>query len=126
MRSVIDASFVLDFLLPDEQTARVLDIFEDYKKKDVSFVSSPILQFEVTNSLKYAVGSKRITKQDASKILLIFLDLRIEFIEVDIKECLELSFERDLSVYDASYLYLSQKYDVPLLTLDKKLKSIVN
>lgn len=31
----------------------------------------------------------------------------------------------NISVYDASYLYLAKKYNLPLLSLDKKLASLV-
>ncbi|OGH18316.1 MAG: hypothetical protein A3F31_04330 [Candidatus Levybacteria bacterium RIFCSPHIGHO2_12_FULL_38_12] len=124
MKAILDASFTLDFLLPDEQSINVIEIFEEYKNNKIQFVSSPILPFEVANGLKYAVKSKRITKEEVTKILMIFLDIEIEFLEIDIRDTLSLSLKEDLSIYDASYLVLAEGKNFPLLTLDNRLKKL--
>lgn len=124
MKVILDASFILDFLLPDENSREVLQIFKEYKNKNIHFSSSLILPFEVANGLKYAVKSKRITNEDASEILTKFLELEIEFLESDIKNTLSLSLKRDLSIYDASYVVLAYEKNLPLLTLDNRLKKL--
>ncbi len=119
----IDASFMLAFLLPDEQSEQVKVIFDQYLQGRVNFIAPLILPFEVTNSLKNAIP-KRIAQRNAIIIIKDFLKLRIELIETDLEKVFDLSLTNGLSVYDASYLYLAQNNNVPLLTLDKKLKSL--
>lgn len=118
MKVIVDASFVLDFLLPDEGSPEVTEVFKN--KRNV-LASSILLPFEIANSLKSAIKSKRIVKNDAEKILEIYSALRIELIEIDIKDIFEISLKEDLSIYDAVYACLAIQKNLPLLTLDKKL-----
>lgn len=122
MRNVIDASFILDFLLPDEQSAYVVKTFEEYKKGQITLAAPTILPFEIANGLKYAIKTKRINQKLALELLEIFLSLKIDLLDSDICEILETALEKELSIYDASYITLSHRENFPLLTLDKKLE----
>ncbi len=46
----------------------------------------------------------------------------MEEVAVDHAEALNLADAAGLTVYDASYLWLAQKFGVPLVTLDKVLE----
>lgn len=126
MRSVVDASFILDFLLPDEQSAHVIQTFEEYKNKksQISLVAPIILPFEVANGLKYAVKSKRIKETVASELLEAFFQLNIGLLQINLEKAFQVSLENELSIYDASYIILSHQENLPLLTLDEKLKKL--
>lgn len=126
MRSVVDASFILDFLLPDEQSAYVIQTFEEYKKSQISLVAPIILPFEVANGLKYAVKSKRIKETAASELLEAFSQLDIGLLQINLEKALQVSLEKELAIYDASYVTLSQQENLPLLTLDGKLKKLAS
>lgn len=120
----IDASFVLSFLLPDEYNPKVDMMFNQYKAGLVKFISIPLLSFEVTSGLAIAIIRKRISQKYALERIEEFLDYGIEIYEVDFKKILELSQKNNLTAYDASYLYLAQKDNAKLLSLDEKLKSL--
>jgi len=124
MKNVIDASFILDFLLPDEQSTYVIKTFEEYKKSKILFVAPIILPFEVANGLKYAVKAKRIKENVASELLDTFLKLDIGLLQINLEKTLQVSLEKELSIYDASYITLSQQESFSLLTLDEKLKKL--
>ena len=47
--------------------------------------------------------------------------LGIELYEVDQVEVLEIALDTGLSTYDASYLWLSRRLSIPLVTLDQRL-----
>lgn len=126
MRCVVDASFILDFLLPDEQSAYVIQTFEEYKKSQISLVAPIILPFEVANGLKYAVKSKRIKETVASELLEAFFQLNIGLLQINLERALQVSLEKELAIYDASYVTLSQQENLPLLTLDEKLKKLAS
>lgn len=121
MKAVLDASFILDFLLPDEHSAKVKETFEKYQAGEIHFISPLILPFEVVNGLKSAVVAKRIDNDVAARLLGIFLKLDIDFVEVDVEHVLHLALEEELSVYDAAYLTCAKQRGLPLLTLDKRL-----
>lgn len=124
MRNVVDASLVLDFLLPDEQSAYVIKTFKEYKKGEISFIAPIILPFEIANGLKYAVKAKRIKKNVALELLEIFFKLHIGLLQINLAKTLKVSLKEELSIYDASYITLSLQENLPLLTLDKKLMKL--
>jgi len=122
MKNVVDASFILDFLLPDEQSTYVIKTFEEYKKGQITLVAPAILPFEIANGLKYAIKTKRINQKMALELLEIFLSLKIDLLNSDIYKILKTALEKELSIYDASYITLSEQENLSLLTLDRKLE----
>lgn len=121
---IVDASFALSFLLPDESIEEVDMVFDRHKQREILLISAPILPFEVLNGLKSAILSKRISIQEALGHAVDFFELRIELMDIDHIESLELSQKHDLSYYDTCYLYLAQTRGAPLLTLDERLKNL--
>lgn len=121
---VVDASFILSFLLPDEKKAETDEVFVKFQKGQVIFLSNRLLPFEVLNSLKLAFIRKRISRTQAIELMEVFLDYKIQLKDTEFDETFNLALEEDLTVYDASYLYLARKLDVPLLTLDNQLKKL--
>ena len=124
IKYIIDSSFILAHLLPDEKVSQVDEVFEKYAQGNVSFIASPILPFEVTNALRYAVTSKRIKKENAQVLISDFLNIIIHLHEVDLIGALRISLKVNCSIYDASYLYLAENLNIPFLTLDKKIKKL--
>jgi Predicted nucleic acid-binding protein, contains PIN domain len=121
---VIDSSFILAYLLPDEEIEKVQKLFDKYKLGGVNLLSTVLLPFEVVNGIHAATLSKRIDQEVAMQLIDEFLKLPILFEDVNFTSCFNISYDRKISVYDASYVLLSRIEGVLLLTLDKKLKSL--
>jgi predicted nucleic acid-binding protein len=121
---IIDSSYVLSFLLPDENQSDVVELFDQYTLGNVGLVAPNLLSFEVINGIKGAILSKRLDLEEAKVLINKFSDLTIALEDISLDGVLEISVNKGLSVYDASYLYLSKFLDSPLLTLDKKLQDI--
>ena len=119
---IVDASLVLAFLLPDEKQSEAVKIFDQYTSGIIELVTPTLLPYEIINGLKGALLRKRITIQQTIQLTQQFLDLTIPLIETNLQEVLEISIDNKISVYDSSYLYLSRKYNLELLTLDDTLK----
>lgn len=122
--TIIDASFVLNFLLPDEELDLTLEVFEEFRKGTLRLYAPTILPFEVVNGLKSAVKRKRVTEKEAKVFTVKFLSLDIILADVDFSSVLSLALEENLSVYDASYVFLAKNENLPLLTLDTKLQKL--
>lgn len=118
---VVDASFVIAFLMPDESRLEIDSVFNQFKSSLINLTASPILPFEVTNGLKSALLKKRVTKDYCLSRMEEFFNYQIETQEVNFKEVFLLAEKYNLTTYDASYLWLNKKFDAPLLTLDKRL-----
>ena len=123
---LIDASFLLSYLLPDEESDTVIDFMAEHNREPFLLFAPVILYFEISNAIKSAVVSHRITKDQAHDLLRGVKKLNIKILEVDYEDVLDIALESQISFYDASYVALSQQLHVPLLTLDEKLKKIKN
>lgn len=123
---VIDSSFMLAHLLPDENLREVDNVFIAYAQGKAFFLAPYILPFEVINGLRSAAISKRIDKNTAHILIDDFLSVKIEFQKVNFKNTLAISFQNNCSIYDASYITLSQQENLPFLTLDGKLKELAS
>lgn len=123
---VVDASFVIAFLMPDESHLEIDSIFNQFKSSLINLTASPILPFEVTNGLKSALLKKRITKDYCLNRIEEFFNYQIKTQEVNFKEIFLLAEKYNITTYDASYLWLKKKFDAPFLTLDKKLRKLAS
>lgn len=122
---VIDASFALAYLLPDEAIYQSIEeYFKRYEQRRAEFVSTPLLPFEVMNGLRSAVLRKCIDRENAKQLANLFMKLDILVSETNYGKALTLAIENQLTVYDASYLLLSREEQAPLLTLDKSLAKL--
>lgn len=122
--AVVDASFVLSFLLPDEDDEGVTGFFKDFIEEHTSALAPRILEFEVMNGLKSAMMRKRISSQDVLNLVRKFEDLSINILAIDVREVLTFSIQEKLSVYDASYAWLARSRGCELMTHDKKLAKV--
>lgn len=122
---IVDASFILAFLLPDERADEVDKIFDLYEAGTINFISTQLLPFEVLNSLRNSILRKRITKSQANDLAIEFFKIKIILEEVGFRHAFSLSLAQDLSFYDASYIWLARSKNFPLLTLDVQLRRIL-
>jgi predicted nucleic acid-binding protein len=111
-RVVIDASYALSWLLPDENRPTL---------EPDHTVAPELLRYEVINALWSNVVRGRIGALMAKKLLYEFDGWQIQYQKIDMGEVLDLSIAYKLSGYDASYLYLAKKLKCKLLTWDKRL-----
>lgn len=122
---VVDASFVLAFLLPDEKKKSTDEVFRGYIEGEISLISVPLLTYEVLNSLRSAFLQKRLNLKLCVQLASDFLNLIITEIPIDQKEVFQEALKKNLSFYDASYLVLAKAKHIPLLTKDKALKKLI-
>ena len=122
---VVDTSFVLAYLLPDEKERNVEETFSRYEENKINLVSPHLLVYETMNGLRSAVLQKRQTEETAELLLDSFLNMGILFEKVDEKEVLRLALKKNITSYDASYVWLAKSQNIKLLTLDEKLESVL-
>ncbi len=122
---VIDASFVLSFLLPDEEKQEKVDsLFETYAEGNCSFISIPLLPFEVLNGLTSAIKRRRIDRPLAERAVRNFFDLQIALQDVPWETVWDKAQAHGLSIYDAGYVALATSENAELLTLDEEMQAI--
>jgi len=90
---------------------------------DAQLVAPSLLRYELANiawkKAKKHPGKAKVVAAELHAAL----GLDIKFVEVDHDEVLDVALEKDLTVYDAAYLWLARSLNVPLATLDRKLRA---
>ncbi len=114
---VVDASYILDILFPDEKIQRLP------KEK---MIAPTLLEYEVVNAIKMGVVRKRIPESVGQELIKEWLGWKIEYHNIDVAAVMRLALATQLSVYDASYLWLAKEQGVGLLTWDKRLLQQTN
>ncbi|RJP28476.1 MAG: PIN domain-containing protein [Candidatus Omnitrophota bacterium] len=122
---VLDCSATMAYFFKDETSACVDAAFEMLVVKGTALVP-PIWPLEVANTCLSAERRKRLTIPDVEEIFSILEMLPIEIIPYeDLKSTWDvqsMARTHNLTAYDAAYLELAKRKNLPLLTLDKKLK----
>ena len=116
-RVVVDTSYVMSWLLPDETSP---------KPVKEQMIAPELLVYEVINALKTSVRRKRITDDVAQQLLHEFESWNIQYFKINNDSVLNLAISEGLSGYDACYLYLAQEMKCELLTWDRKLAEMAN
>lgn len=123
MKCVIDASFFASLFLPDEASGKATAQVENLKAGEAQ--APALLQIEVSNILIMAHRRRRITGVERNQISDAFDQFPIIFHPAHTAHqraiVLALADKHKLSAYDATYLELALRLDMPLLTLDKNL-----
>lgn len=121
---VIDSSFMLAYLFPDEKKQFVDEIFTEHASGEIDLYAPTLLFIEVLNGIRSALLRNRITTKQAYKLSQAFLDLSIICEDINYLDVFNLSLDNTITTYDASYLYLSRKKNLPLLSLDRNLQKL--
>ena len=122
-RLVVDASVIAPLIVPDEHGDLIQDVLDALLTGDA--VAPQHWRLEVANLARMAVRRRRL-EEDALDA--IFADLREMVVEIDSETdrlawtaCLDVSRRRNITVYDAAYLELALRLDLPIATRDRRL-----
>jgi predicted nucleic acid-binding protein len=80
-----------------------------------------LLAYELTSIARRKAETQPDRADLFGEALRTALDLPIHWSDVDHLAVLRLALDRAITTYDARYLYLSHKLNVPLSTFDRKL-----
>jgi predicted nucleic acid-binding protein len=121
---VVDASVVLTWCFPDENSAFAGKIALRFQQGD-SAIAPAFWAHEVLNALLVGEKRKRISRQLSKNFLSDLESMPIEMqsfpAEAVFGRIQELSRQHGLTAYDAAYLHLAEVNRLPLATLDEKL-----
>jgi len=124
VKLVLDASVALAWCFEDERSDYSESVLDELTK---SRVAAPELwALEVTNGLLMAMRRKRIDEDQLAGALELLDGMPIELAPTPKQNAmgriLELAVETGLTIYDATYLELAERLNVPLATLDTGLR----
>lgn len=125
----VDASLVLNLLLPDERIQRLADLWSEWTESQTIPFGPPLIFAEVPSALRQSVYSGRISANAGDTAFLDFVQMGIEVSGRTDLHVLAWEFAKTYNqsrVYDAMYLAAAQAEDCELWTLDRRLVNAVN
>jgi len=118
---VVDASVVAKWFIDEEYTGEALKMREDYKNGVVDLWSTQLMPFEVLNALRY---NPEFSQKEVEKAANALSRYRIALYPLlnDLREpCVRIALKYGITIYDASYVALSQFLNKQLYTADENL-----
>ena len=125
-RCVIDASILVKCLIPEVETHFVRQFLRDLLTDTAAIVAVPdLLYAECANVLWKKAQRGEVDMRIAENNLteLLSMELSVTLTRELIIRAIRLSCDHHISAYDACYLTLAERLDVPLLTADERLAS---
>lgn len=125
MDLVADLSFTAGWFQPAQSHPDAARLFARYQARELDLIFPAIWIYEVLNLLTSAVRRGRLTEAqaDAGLELLNALEIRVEGAHSDTSRTRlhRLARQHQLTAYDAAYLELADRLQIPLLTHDEQL-----
>jgi predicted nucleic acid-binding protein len=125
---VFDCSIISSWLLPDEENHISEDIMKKFLLQESPIIKAPCIFYtEIMNVLQVAYRRQRIDKNLKESILQSIMQLPViidnaGMIPSYFPDIAALATKHQLSSYDALYLELAIRQNIPLITLDKALR----
>jgi len=121
LKYVVDASIIVKWFSRFEQDAESSEkLLNSHIEGASMLVSSSLVLYEVCNALRF---NPNFSEKDVSRAVTNLLKLELELVDFSeaFEPAIELAFSYDITIYDASYIAVSQTLHIPLLTADYKL-----
>lgn len=127
---VLDCSIVMAWCFEDEKTELTEKIFDKFQVDELTAFVPAIWSFEVANVLLVAQKKRRISPTKAREfqeaLSMLSINIDISSIKKTSGSTFELAKEENLTIYDAAYLELAIRNNLPLASLDNDLKKAAN
>ncbi len=118
---VLDASVIVKWFIDENDSDKAEIIKEQFINEKINIIIPSLLYYEVLNTLKYSklfnIDELNLVGESIEnygfKAVVIKDEIREKMVEIAIKH--------DISIYDASYIALAEKFNTQLITADEKI-----
>ena len=120
MSYVIDASVAAKLFIIEDYSDKALKIINAHIRGHLSLIAPTLIVYELGNIFW---KHPQITEEKAYAFIKKFLDLQINLVDIYVdddllKNICNLSKNKDVTFYDASYIALAEKYNAKVITAD--------
>lgn len=119
---VIDASVAIKWFsqVDEDNLEKALKLRELHLSREWELIAPDLLIYEVVNALRY---NPSFNQEDTAFALSSLRKMEITLVEPTesvLKRAVEIAYENDVTIYDASYLSLAQERRILFLSADAK------
>ena len=117
---VIDTSVIIKWFSSEEESEKAQDLLRPITASEVDLILPHFAQLEVSNILRLG---KNLLQAQTDKCIIDFFDLLPRFVEIDKSFSLEISslaYAHNLAAYDAAFIAVANRWNIPLFTADYK------
>jgi predicted nucleic acid-binding protein len=116
MQIVIDTSAIIAVLVNEASKSAIIEATQE-----ADLLAPASVHWEIVNAFSAMFKRERLNLEDALTAIVIYRQIPIRYVEVELEEALRIADELKIYAYDAYLLRCAEKYRVPLLTLDQGL-----
>jgi predicted nucleic acid-binding protein len=113
MEIIMDACAIMAVIVKEPERDLIIQL-----TKNAIMVSPDMVSYEIANALTKMIKKKIIEKERMINAYNYFKKIPIKTIEVNIENALEIAWDYKIYSYDACYLELARRLNIPLLTFD--------
>lgn len=117
MQIIVDTSAIIAVLFNESSKPAIIQATQ---KTDLLAPAS--IHWEIANAFSAMFKRNRLTLDEALTAIEIYQQIPIRLVEVELEESLKIADELGIYAHDAYLLRSTVKYNLPLLTLDQRLK----
>ncbi|MCE5329911.1 type II toxin-antitoxin system VapC family toxin [bacterium] len=122
MEYVLDSSVLVKWFSPydEEHRDKALSLLNLYKEGKIDLYIPELAICEISNALRY---NKNLNESEVKDILKSFMSLELLTVNLNadiIDKSLGISYEDNITVYDAIFIALSNILKIPLITANPK------
>ena len=114
---VVDASVLAAVIFGEPRSAESLSLMTG-----ADLYAPPLLLYELANTARKKVIQYPDQADGLIKAFELAQGLEIRWVDVDHPQVVRLALDTGLTAYDASYLQVAQRLDLPLVTFDEQLR----
>ena len=116
MQIVVDTSAIIAVLVNEASKSAIIEATQE-----ADLLAPASVHWEIANAFSAMFRRKRLNLEDALTAIVIYRQIPIRYVEVELEEALRIADELKIYAYDAYLLRCAEKYRVPFLTLDQGL-----
>jgi predicted nucleic acid-binding protein len=122
MEILLDASAIIAVIADEPESQIVINC-----TRNATIVSPSIISCEIANALTRMMKKKVIvSKEQMIELIKNFKLIPIKFLDIDLEKTLEIAWNYKIYAYDAFYLEIAKRLQLPLITFDSGMRKIAN
>jgi len=117
MKIVVDTSVLIAVIADEPEKPALVKA-----TRGAELIAPHSVHWEIGNAFSAMFKRKLITLEKAQQSLKIYRKIRVDFVEVELEESLNIAQQLNLYAYDAYLIRCALKYEAPLISLDRGLR----